>query len=109
MTTSFPEISREKLQQRIMELRSKLIRPLTKETAFYHYLPMFGVKSYVELSLNVINPSLSEQIYRKYNSWTRTRSLIILFFIFRLGLSEDQTTTNTIAAATCLGEIIIYF
>jgi len=91
MTTSFPEISREKLQQRFIELRSKLIRPLTKETAFYHYLPMFGVKSYVELSLNVINPSLSEQIYRK------------------LGLSEDQTTTNTIAAATCLGEIIIYF
>ena len=65
MSTLIPVISKEKLHQRVIELKSKLIRPLTKKSAFYHYLPMFGVKSYVELSLNVINPSLSEQIYRK--------------------------------------------
>merc|ERR1719391_1353893 len=59
--------------------------PLTKENVFYHYLPLIGVKSYLELSFNVINPRLTSEIYR------------------RLGFDSDLTTTNTLTAASCLG------
>ena len=58
------------MNQKIQELQSILIKPLTKENIFYHYLPLFGVKSYVELSLNIFNPKLSANIY--------SRSVIII-------------------------------
>ena len=63
---SFSGMSKDKLNVHLNELKSKLIKPMTKENAFYHYLPMLGVKSYLELSLNVFNPSLTNNIYRRY-------------------------------------------
>ena len=60
-----PKINQNEAVEKLTKLRSQLIRPLTKETAFYHYLPMFGVKSYLELSLNVFNPVASMRFYRR--------------------------------------------
>ena len=61
----FPVMNKDKLNVQLKEWQSKLIKPMTKENAFYHYLPMLGVKSYMELSVTVFNPSLMIQIYKK--------------------------------------------
>ena len=53
------------MKSKLREMQRQLVRPVTKENVFYHYLPMFGVKSYLELSLNVFNPSLSSEIYKR--------------------------------------------
>merc|ERR1711997_1133270 len=82
--SDFNKIRKISLNQKIQELQSALLKPLTKENIFYHYLPLFGVKSYLELSLNIFNPNLSAHIYR------------------RIGF-PDLTTTNTVSAAACLG------
>eukprot|EP00090_Calanus_glacialis_P019542 TRINITY_DN30001_c0_g1_i1.p1 TRINITY_DN30001_c0_g1~~TRINITY_DN30001_c0_g1_i1.p1 ORF type:complete len:184 (-),score=38.26 TRINITY_DN30001_c0_g1_i1:194-697(-) len=83
--SKFPVISKEKAKLKLKELQSQLLKPLTKENIFYHYLPIMGVKSYMELSFSVMNPSLSTEIYR------------------RLGFPSDLTTANTMTAASCLG------
>ena len=61
-----PVITKDIMKEKLRELQKRLLRPVTKENVFYHYLPMFGVKSYLELSLNVFNPSLISQIYKRY-------------------------------------------
>ena len=96
-------MSREKLQLRLKELQTRLIKPLTKENVFYHYLPLLGVKSYLELSFNVINPRLTSEIYRRYVHYSRLTNLWIDVNVFRLGFDSDLTTTNTLTAASCLG------
>ena len=58
------------MQSKLREMQRQLVRPVTKENVFYHYLPMFGVKSYLELSLNVFNPSLSSEIYKRLEQLT---------------------------------------
>ena len=63
--SKFPVISKEKAKLKLKELQSQLLKPLTKENIFYHYLPIMGVKSYMELSFSVMNPSLSTEIYRR--------------------------------------------
>merc|ERR1712212_1411530 len=80
----FPDYSTSQIQAKIRKLQSQLIKPLTKENIFYHYLPLFGVKSYMELSINVFNPIMSERLYRRIG-W------------------PDLTTANTLSAAACLG------
>jgi len=72
------------LTQKIKEVQSSLMKPVNKENVFYHYLPLFGVKSYLELSINVFNPVISHNFYS------------------RLGCN-DLTTANTLSAAACLG------
>eukprot|EP00092_Neocalanus_flemingeri_P027442 GFUD01029763.1.p1 GENE.GFUD01029763.1~~GFUD01029763.1.p1 ORF type:complete len:168 (+),score=39.64 GFUD01029763.1:55-558(+) len=83
--SKFPVITRESVQTKLKELRVQLIKPLTKENLFYHYMPMMGVRSYMELSFSVVNPGLSAGIYRS------------------LGFPSDLTTANTVTAASCLG------
>ena len=78
------------------------MKPLTKENIFYHYLPLFGVKSYLELSLNIFNPNLSANIYRRSVSLQSLFQTDNLEIIFRIGF-PDLTTTNTVSAAACLG------
>ena len=63
--SKFPVLSKEKACLKLKELQAQLIKPLTKENLFYHYLPMVGVKSYMELSFCVMNPRLSSEIYRR--------------------------------------------
>ena len=63
--SKFPIINKESAQKKIKELQDQLIKPLTKENVFYHYLPMLGVKSYLDLSFSVVNPGLSAEIYRR--------------------------------------------
>ena len=63
--SKFPVITKESIQFKLKELQTQLIKPLTKENLFYHYLPMLGVKSYMELSFSVVNPRLSAEIYRR--------------------------------------------
>ena len=65
MTMSKSVTTNDKMKEKLSELKRSLVRPLTKENAFYHYLPLFGVKSYLELSINIFNPSLTSQIYRR--------------------------------------------
>ena len=65
MTMSKSVTTNDKMKKKLSELKRSLVRPLTKENAFYHYLPLFGVKSYLELSINIFNPSLTSQIYRR--------------------------------------------
>ena len=65
MTMSKSVTTNDKMKEKLSELKRSLLRPLTKENAFYHYLPLFGVKSYLELSINIFNPSLTSQIYRR--------------------------------------------
>ena len=60
-----PVITKDIMKEKLRELQKRLLRPVTKENVFYHYLPMFGVKSYLELSLNVFNPSLISEIYKR--------------------------------------------
>lgn len=60
-----PVITKDIMKEKLREVQKRLLRPVTKENVFYHYLPMFGVKSYLELSLNVFNPSLSSEIYKR--------------------------------------------
>ena len=60
-----PVMTMDMMKSKLREMQRKLVRPVTKENVFYHYLPMFGVKSYLELSLNVFNPSLSSEIYKR--------------------------------------------
>ena len=65
MTMSKSVTTNDKMKEKLSEFKRSLVRPLTKENAFYHYLPLFGVKSYLELSINIFNPSLTSQIYRR--------------------------------------------
>ena len=60
-----PVLDRAKLRAQLAELRARLVRPVTRETVCYHYLPMLGVKSYLELSVNVLNPALTAEIYTR--------------------------------------------
>ena len=60
-----PVISKDIMKEKLREVQKRLLRPVTKESVFYHYLPMFGVKSYLELSLNVFNPSICSEIYKR--------------------------------------------
>ena len=60
-----PVMTLDMMKSKLREMQRQLVRPVTKENVFYHYLPMFGVKSYLELSLNVFNPSLSSEIYKR--------------------------------------------
>ena len=60
-----PVMTMDMMKSKLREMQRQLVRPVTKENVFYHYLPMFGVKSYLELSLNVFNPSLSSEIYKR--------------------------------------------
>ena len=69
------------MKAKLRELQKQLVRPVTKENVFYHYLPMFGVKSYLELSINIFNPSLSSEIYKRL-VYNQTFSIQVL----------DQTT-----------------
>ena len=64
--SKLPVFSKDKVQIKLRELQAQFIKPLTKENLFYHYLPLVGVKSYMELSFSVMNPTLSAQIYRRY-------------------------------------------
>jgi len=57
----------------------------TKESMCYHYLPLLGAKSYIELSLSMGAPRALGRLYTS------------------IGLSEDMNTMNTAAAASCLG------
>ena len=61
-----PKVEKNKALEKLEEMKNQLVRPLTKENAFYHYLPLFGVKSYLELSLNVFNPVASLRFYRRW-------------------------------------------
>ena len=63
----FPDYSTSLIQAKIRQLQSQLIKPLTKENVFYHYLPLFGVKSYMEVSVCIFNPALSENVYQRYD------------------------------------------
>ena len=65
-------ITMDIMKAKLRELQKQLVRPVTKENVFYHYLPLFGVKSYLELSINIFNPSLSSEIYKRldYNFQT---------------------------------------
>ena len=56
------------MKDQISQLRANLLKPLTKENIFYHYLPLLGVKSYLELSINVFNPLMSERLYGRSES-----------------------------------------
>ena len=60
-----PVMTMDMMKSKLREMQRQLVRPVTKENVFYHYLPMFGVKSYLELSINVFNPSLSSEIYKR--------------------------------------------
>ena len=60
-----PVMTMDMMKSKLREMQRQLVRPVTKENVFYHYLPMFGVKSYLELSLNIFNPSLSSEIYKR--------------------------------------------
>ena len=42
-----------RMRAQLSELRARLVRPMTRESVCYHYLPIIGVKSYLELSINV--------------------------------------------------------
>jgi len=69
----------------IKRAQSNIFKPVTKESICYHYLPLLGAKSYVELSLAVGAP---RGLGRLYSS---------------IGLPEDMNTVHTAAAASCLG------
>lgn len=68
MSVNKPVISMDIMKAKLRELQKQLVRPVTKENVFYHYLPLFGVKSYIELSINIFNPSLSSEIYKRYRN-----------------------------------------
>ena len=60
-----PVLDRAKLRAQLAELRARLVRPVSRETVCYHYLPMLGVKSYLELSVNVLSPALTAEVYTR--------------------------------------------
>ena len=60
-----PVLDRAKLRAQLAKLRARLVRPVTRESVCYHYLPMLGVKSYLELSVNVLSPALTAEIYTR--------------------------------------------
>ena len=68
-------ITMDILKTKVRELQKQLVRPVTKENIFYHYLPLFGVKSYLELSINIFNPSFSSEIYRRLDCDSQTFSI----------------------------------
>jgi len=68
----------------VRRIQARLFRPVTKDTVYYHYLPLLGVKSYVELATTMAAPRLMGNIYSS------------------IGLPRDLNTVNTVAAATCL-------
>jgi hypothetical protein len=51
--------------QQLLAARERLVRPLTPETLFYHYLPLQGLVSYSVLSLNVMTPRLCGSVYAR--------------------------------------------
>ena len=58
-------LDKARVRAQLSELRARLVRPVTRESVCYHYLPMLGVKSYLELSVNVLNPALTAEIYTR--------------------------------------------
>ena len=97
-----------------------------QDTVYYHYLPLLGVKSYVELATTMAAPRLMGNIY---NRWAAVLIPLVLFPSYSLhcssssfiplethgfssppsphlppsiGLPRDLNTVNTVAAATCL-------
>ena len=51
------------IRHQVMVVRDQLVRPLTPENMFYHYLPLQGMVTYSVLSLNVMTPRLCSSIY----------------------------------------------
>lgn len=82
MSVNKPVISMDIMKTKLKELQKQLVRPVTKENVFYHYLPLFGVKSYLELSINIFNPSLSSELYKRLDCNSKTVLIQVL----------DQTT-----------------
>ena len=91
-----------------------------QDTVYYHYLPLLGVKSYVELATTMAAPRLVGNIYTR---WAAVLIPLVLFPSYSLhcssssfiplethgfssppsiGLPRDLNTVNTVTAATCL-------
>ena len=53
------------ISHQVMVVRDQMVRPLTPENMFYHYLPLQGMVTYSVLSLNVMTPRLCSSIYSR--------------------------------------------
>merc|ERR1719460_2826940 len=67
----------------VKRAQSNIFKPVTKESMCYHYLPLLGAKSYVELSLAMAAPRALGRLYTS------------------IGLSDDMNTMNSATAASC--------